>query len=101
MAKLLENHEINDYEVEDEEILIFRGLEPNPETINREQFEQWLETTRLVPLVRTWDGDIVLMHIEDFYLNPSLVIPALKQYRRPVPSIFLQNKFSKFQKSSL
>lgn len=81
MTKLINRNEITDFIIDDNEILVFRGLEPNPEVIDKDEFERWIEGTRLVPLVRKWDNDIVLMDMEDFYLRPSLVKTAIKQFK--------------------
>lgn len=84
---------------EDKIILIYS--DNSEETINREEFEMWLEDSGFLKLTRHL-YDLCLQDTEDFWRQTrEEIIPALESYPRPVPMIFSQNKFSKFQNSSL
>lgn len=103
MAKIILKNEIEDFSCDDGEIwLIFSNGEED--TINQKRFEKWLVENRSNYLqlhhgTTANNYRFIGLDIEGFYRTEK-AIPALNEYLS-TPQIFTQNKFSKFQNSSL
>lgn len=96
----MNQNQIEEFFKTDEEINLIYS-DGSEETINREEFEMWLQDSGFLKTTRHL-YNVCLQDAEDFWRQTrEEIIPALEAYPRPIPTLFKQNKFSKFQNISL